>query len=201
MATTPSAQAPVMLTCVLMLLTCIQISQQQVNFYNSCQDASAEGTLRVSINEVDNQATIDASPNEYRAGLGLAGNTQSIGLQFDANTNAQLPPAEYFALESGPRSGSVTGREWFLRLKKPIDRDGGRPDSLDDSTVFEYYLQCTDLTINTPGDPNVAASILARDQDTLNTPIIFSVVLSEPRGYENSFKLRVSTWQVQASTG
>ncbi|XP_046560783.1 cadherin-99C-like isoform X1 [Haliotis rubra] len=148
MATTPSAQAPVMLTCVLILLTCIQISQQQVNFYNTCQDASAVGTLRVSINEVDNKATIDASPNEYRAGLGLAGTTQSIGLQFDANNNAQLPPAEYFALESGPRSGSVTGREWFLRLKKPIDRDGDRPDSLDDNTVFEYTLQCTDLTIN-----------------------------------------------------
>ncbi|XP_067670938.1 protocadherin Fat 4-like [Haliotis asinina] len=144
-----SAQVPVMLTCVLMLLTCTQISQQQVTFYNTCQDASAEGTLRVSIKEVDSQATLDASPNEYRAGLGLAGNTQSIGLQFDASTTAKLPAAEYFELESGPRTGSLTGREWFLRLKKPIDRDGTRPDSLDDNTVFEYTLQCTDLTINT----------------------------------------------------
>ncbi|XP_071105183.1 cadherin-99C-like [Haliotis cracherodii] len=38
-------------------------------------------------------------------------------------------------------------------------------------------------------NPNVAINIQARDQDTLNSPITFTVELTEPRGYENRFQV------------
>ncbi len=64
-----------------------------------------------------------ADRNKYREGLRLAANPSSTGLQFDINAVSTIQPNEYFDLEDGPRSDGIGGREWFLQMKKPIDRD------------------------------------------------------------------------------
>ncbi|XP_046341216.2 cadherin-99C-like isoform X1 [Haliotis rufescens] len=130
------------------LLACAEIVTAQVTFFTSCQDASAVGTMSVAVPEADSQLLIDGSPSTYKVSIGIDATQDSIGLSFDSNVENKVPPLEYFQLVSGNSSSGSSGQEWYLQLIKAINRDGIRPDSLDDITVMEYTMKCTDLPIN-----------------------------------------------------
>ncbi|XP_041364216.1 cadherin-99C-like [Gigantopelta aegis] len=139
------------LVLLLVLLKLVDRTQQQIRpFIGSCQDASIQGTIQVSIEEADRQIDLDQYPTRYRSGLRLRADPSTIGLQFDmVQQQARLDPNQYFLLEDGPRSDRLPGREWFLQLIRPLDRDGETPSPGDDINRDEYAMQCTDLLTRT----------------------------------------------------